>query len=486
MIDLPEYVEGLPNICGSEALVDSFLKTRPLLPPPSARSVDFGRIQSACAVALHMHQPLVPAGGENLGTAELVSNLKRMFGSSDPAESQSAVIFPWCFQRMGQFVPQLLNEGKQPRVMLEYSGTLLHGLRKMGFEEAFEDLRHASRDSRYRHAIEWLGCPWGHALAPSTPPQDYRYHVRAWQHHFASIFGWEALQAVRGFSPTDLALPNHPDVAYEFVKTLRDCGFDWVLVREDSVEEAETGAVPRRKHIPHRLVCRNSSGREVSIIAIILAPDRNGSSVARMEAFNEARSLSRVELAGKRIPPLLAQIANGENGPAMAHEFESKYFETVRENSGADAVLMNVSEYLAHLEAIGIHEKDFPAVQPACQKYVWERFPSGSGPERLAAVIGQLRNENSRFGMEDGVWTNNLSWMRTRAATLDDLDAASAHFQQKIILTDASPDERRYRNALFHLLCGQTSCYRHWKTGMWVDYRREITRRLEAILKYDF
>jgi hypothetical protein len=59
-------------------------------------------------------------------------------------------------------------------------------------------------------------------VAPSTPTQDYRLHVRAWQHHFAAIFGLEALGRVRGFSPAEMALPNHPEVAYAFVKTLND------------------------------------------------------------------------------------------------------------------------------------------------------------------------------------------------------------------------------------------------------------------------
>jgi hypothetical protein len=33
---------------------------------------------------------------------------------------------------MGRLIPQLLMEGLQPRVMLDYSGCLLHGLRQMG------------------------------------------------------------------------------------------------------------------------------------------------------------------------------------------------------------------------------------------------------------------------------------------------------------------------------------------------------------------
>jgi hypothetical protein len=48
-------------------------------------------------------------------------------------------------------------------------------------------------DPGYRWAVEWLGCPWGHCVAPSMPVQDFRLHVRAWQHQFVGVFGLEAL-----------------------------------------------------------------------------------------------------------------------------------------------------------------------------------------------------------------------------------------------------------------------------------------------------
>ena len=128
--------------------------------------------------------------------------------------------------------------------MLEYSGTLLHGLRQMGADDVIDSLQRITCDPDYRRAVEWLGAPWGHAVAPSTPVQDFRLHVRAWQHHFAAIFGLEALARVRGFSPSEMALPNHPDVAYEFVRTLLDCGYQWVLVQEHTVEEPATGTTP--------------------------------------------------------------------------------------------------------------------------------------------------------------------------------------------------------------------------------------------------
>jgi hypothetical protein len=220
MGELPEYVDGLPNLCGSERLVEAAVaagRHRPVVLDET--SVDIAGIDSAFAIALHMHQPLIPAGGPDLRTAAVISNLQWMLKYPDLGDNHNAPAFHWCYKRMGELIPQLLAEGTQPRIMLEYSGTLLHGLRRAGLDDVFDALRPLACDSDLRHAVEWLGCPWGHAVAPSTPVQDYRLHVRAWQHHFAAIFGLEALGRVRGFSPAEMALPNHPDVAYAFVKT---------------------------------------------------------------------------------------------------------------------------------------------------------------------------------------------------------------------------------------------------------------------------
>ena len=215
---LAEYIEGLPNICGSEGLIDQAMAhTGHLYLPDSG--IDFGRARSAFSIALHMHQPLIPAGGGDLRTAAVISNLKYMMDNPGIGDNHNASVFHWCYKRMGEFIPQLVHEGKQPRVMLDYSGTLLHGLRAMGLDDVFDNLKRITLDPAYRRSVEWLGTAWGHAVAPSTPAQDFRLHVRAWQHHFAAIFGLEALSRVRGFSPPEMALPNHPEVAYEFVRT---------------------------------------------------------------------------------------------------------------------------------------------------------------------------------------------------------------------------------------------------------------------------
>ncbi len=486
MSELSENVDGLPNISGHEDTIAQAIADGRARRLYADRGIDFNRIKSACAVALHMHQPLIPAGGGDLKTAALISNLQYMAENPGIGDNHNAPVFRWCYKRMGEFIPQLVGEGKQPRVMLEYSGTLLHGLRRMGADDVIDALRAITCDERFRHCVEWLGCPWGHAVAPSTPIQDFRLHVRAWQHHFAAIFGLEAVSRVRGFSPAEMALPNHPDLAYAFVRTLKECGYQWVLVQEHSVERPDTGQGLQAKHLPHLLVAKSSAGETASIVAIIKTQGSDTKLVAQMQPWYEARGLGRVPLASRSVPQLVTQIADGENGGVMMNEFPPKYLEVAREASHSETPLINASEYLEHLFALGVTEKDLPSLQPLHQKAIWDRMKPGAGPERLAKVIAEAKKADSRFHMEGGSWTNNISWVRGYDNVLQPMEEASARFFATAIERGVPTSEHRYRNALFHLLSSQTSCYRYWGQGLWTDYGREICRRVDEILRCDF
>src|SRR5260370_26168487 len=130
MIDLAEYVDGLPNISGSEERIRQAIqasRTAPLFLPQGASG--FGEINSAFAIALHMHQPLIPAGGPELPTAQVISNLQWMLDNPDSGDNHNARAFLWCYKRMGEFVPQLLHAGFLPRGTLADSVSLLTGFR---------------------------------------------------------------------------------------------------------------------------------------------------------------------------------------------------------------------------------------------------------------------------------------------------------------------------------------------------------------------
>ena len=484
--ELTDYVDGLPNLSGEEVLIARTIAdaaARPVYAIPDSGD-PFAGIQSAFAIALHMHQPLIPAGGEDLRTAALISNLRYMAEHPDIGDGHNAPVFRWCYRRMGEFIPQLIAEGAQPRVMLEYSGTLLYGLREMGADDVIDALRSITVQPRYRDAVEWLGCPWGHVVAPSTPVQDYRLHVRAWQQYFAAMFGLEALGRVRGFSPSEMALPNHPDVAYEFVRTLRDCGYRWVLVQEHTVEELDGRAV-RHLHLPNRLVCTNSRGESASIVALVKTQGSDTKLVGQMQPYYEARGLGRSELAGRSVPPLVTQIADGENGGVMMNEFPPKYFEVVRESSWSTTPMLNGTEYLERLFATGVSEDDLPVIQPLFQGRIWERMSPGDGPERLVGVIEELRREDDRFHMEGGSWTNDISWVQGYDSLLRPMERASALFEQRVLERSVPPTDDAYRNALFHLLTAEGSDFRYWGRGEWTDYGVELARRTTEIVTHD-
>jgi hypothetical protein len=109
----------------------------------------------------------------------------------------------------------------------------------------------------------------------------------------------------------------------------------------------------------------------------------------------------------------------------------------------------------------------------------------GDGPQRLAAAIAQLRHDDGRFHMEGGSWTNDISWVRGYDALLIPMDRASAAFHERVLARNTPTSDPGYRNALFHLLTAQTSCYRYWGQGEWTDYGAELARRTTETIASD-
>jgi hypothetical protein len=480
---IPETVEGLPNISGWETELDATTRQRrPVFLEQTPIRLD--RLQSAFGVALHMHQPLVLDDGD-LRQARIIGNLQYMMERQHIHGNHDAPVFAWCYTRIADFIRELVNAGRHPRVMLDYSGELLFGLRQMQRGDILDNLRSITLDRRYWPCVEWLGTMWGHAVVPSTPVPDIRLHVRAWQHHFAAVFGWEALERVRGFSPPEMHLPNHPDACFEYVQTLRDCGYQWLAVQEHSVEELD-GHGLRERYLPRRLLARNSKGDEASIIALIKTQGSDTKLIGQMQPFHEARGQHPRDQNGKRVPPLVFQISDGENGGVMMNEFPQNYNQVWHQIGTEGVVGLNGTEYLELLGAAGITESEFAPIQPLHQHKIWSQIADRPTPERVNQLIEELRRHDHRFSMEGASWTNNLSWVRGYDNVLDPMNKLSALFHEKT--DNRSVDRRRhaYRNALFHLLTTQTSCYRYWGTqGRWTDYARELCRRGTDILNHD-
>ena len=63
------------------------------------------------------------------------------------------------------------------------------------------------------------------------------------------------------------------------------------------------------------------------------------------------------------------------------------------------------------------------------------------------------------------------------------MDEASSLFHERVLAKGVPADDPRYRNALFHLLTAETSCYRYWGEGIWTAYGNELSRRTSDIAK---
>lgn len=473
--------QGEPVLSGWEQEL-SQLHPLPSSPPPAIAPV-----RAAFACALHMHQPTIPAGeGGNL-----ISHLQYMLMHPDEGDNHNAPQFLWCYRRMGDWIPQLVAEGCQPRIMLDYSGNLLWGLEQMGQEEVLDALRHITVGDTYAPYVEWLGTCWGHAVIPSTPIADIELHIRAWQHQFVALFGIEALQRVQGFSLPEMHLPNHPDTLFTLVSCLKRCGYRWLLVQEHSVEQLDGSPLPyAAKYVPNVLVARNSQGEVAEITVLIKTQGSDTKLVAQMQPYHEAKHLA-THWQASLSPPCVSQIADGENGGVMMNEYARDFmpvWHEIKANPQAGVVGLNGSEYLALLAAQGVTTDHFPRCQAVHQHLLWQALgDSAITPETVAAAIAHLEQTNPHFSMEGASWTNHLSWVKGYETVLQPMERLSAEFHRlydPLVAADPQVTQRpSYREALLYVLTSQTSCFRYWGSGRWTDYAKTICDRGMALLK---
>lgn len=488
-LNAPRLQTSLPAIAGEEAKILEIVNHNDpiFLGSTNLRLED---INAGFACALHMHQPTIPAGRNG----ELISNLQYMYEHPGEGDNHNADPFARCYRRLGEIIPQLLQEGCNPRIMLDYSGNLFWGFQQMGRNDILDNLKNLACNPQYQPYVEWLGTMWSHAVVPSTPIPDLKLQILAWQHHFAAIFGYDALKRVKGFSPPEMHLPNHPDTLYEYIKALKECGYRWLMVQEHSVERLDgSGLWQSQKYIPNRLVARNSQGEVVSITALIKTQGSDTKLVAQMQPYFEAKGLGKQSVGQVSIPSLVTQIADGENGGVMMNEFPRDYIRINQEISAqgggkTGTVPLNGTEYLELIEAAGANPQDYPEIQAVQQHKIWQRVDvNHATPEAVEKAIAELQQIDYRFHMDGASWTDNLSWVQGYENVLEPMNQLSALFHQKyddLVQKNKDITQRPdYQEALLYTMLVETSCFRYWGQGTWTDYARELYRRGEAITK---
>jgi len=476
---------GLPNISGWESdIAEVTNHDRSIFLDRS--TINLSQVKAGFACALHMHQPTIPAGVNG----ELISNLHHMFDHPHDGDNHNAEVFAWCYSRMGEWIPELVNNGCNPRIMLDYSGNLLWGFQQMGRNDILDKLKKITCEAQYQPHVEWLGTMWSHAVVPSTPIPDIKLQIQAWQHYFAAIFGFEALARVKGFSPPEMHLPNNPDTLYEYIKALKECGYRWLLVQEHSVERLDgSGLHHEDKYLPNRLVARNSQGKTISITALIKTQGSDTKLVAQMQPYHEAKGMNQQQIGNLSVPSCVSQIADGENGGVMMNEYARDFqpvWYDIKDNSSV--VGLNGTEYIELIEAAGANPEEYPVCQAVGQHKIWQQVdPNQATPEKVAQAIAHLQSTDHQFHMDGASWTDDLSWVKGYENVLEPMNQLSAMFHQKfdaaVAQDSAVTKTKEYQEALLYVMLVETSCFRYWGQGTWTDYARELFARGEALLK---
>ncbi len=480
-------IQDLPPICGSEFAINKLVNKERESRQFKEKS-RLEHVKSGFACALHMHQPTIPAGKNG----ELISHLQYMFENTSEGDNHNAEPFAQCYKRLAQIIPSLIDEGYDPKIMIDYSGNLLWGIEQMGREDILASLKFLTCDQKVQPHVEWLGTFWSHAVASSTPPSDFKLQITAWQHHFSSLFGENALRRVNGFSLPEMHLPNQPDVLFQLIKSLKECGYRWVMVQEHSVQNLDGSSLrDDQKYIPNMLKAQGSNGETISILSLIKTQGSDTKLVGQMQPYYEAIELNKQNLGQHIIPTLVSQIADGENGGVMMNEFPHAYIQAYKrigpKTNLSPTIAMNGSEYLDFLETLNIDEDNYPLIQGVDQEKIWGKISGPVTPTSVKKAINELKKEDQSFSLSGASWTNDLSWEDGYENVLEPISKLSSYFHETfdhLLLQNPSlTNNHSYQEALLYLLLLETSCFRYWGQGKWTEYAKTIFKKGEEVIR---
>jgi hypothetical protein len=97
-------------------------------------------------------------------------------------------------------------------------------------------------------------------------------------------------------------------------------------------------------------------------------------------------------------------------------------------------------------------------------------------------AIGQLRLEDSRFHVEGGSWTSDLSWVRGYDKVLIPMERASSLFHEQILARRVPSDDPRVPQGAVPPAGRRDQLLPLLGEGVWTAYGAELSRRAADIL----
>ena len=236
--------------------------------------------------------------------------------------NHDAPVFACCYTRIADFIRELVDAGRHPRVMLDYSGELLFGLRQMGRGDMLDNLKSITLETGTGHTSNgWAPC----GGTPSSRPR----RCPTWSFTSApgSTTSPPSSAGTRWARPGFLAARDAPaEPSRRRYATSGRCG-----------NAATTG-----------WWCRSTRSRSWTAMACASATCRSGSwreqrgrggvdhgadqdAGLRHQARRPDAAVLRgagpapARPRGRRVPPIVTQISDGENGGVMMNEFPGNF-----------------------------------------------------------------------------------------------------------------------------------------------------------------
>ncbi|MGB3511718.1 MAG: glycoside hydrolase [Microcoleaceae cyanobacterium] len=304
---------------------------------------------------LHMHQPPIWSNGQLIGNLEKMLN-----GEPNSEEHWNAQWFAQAYKNPARYAKQLTAEGYQPRMIVDYSGVLLEEMAKLSDNGTFSNLHvdgEAMGDvislwrevlTEYSDTVEFTGSAYSHCYFPATPERDHEAQIMEWRRVFADLFGEEALSRVRGFWPPEMGMTGDSAEALRFVRLLKKCGYQWIILPNAALERPEGWSTPELENRVHWLVVE-SEGDSERILCVVRDTDmgiRQQSGQNADGCINDVRY--RGTEVGMKFPALVVPTSDGENGNVMMFEyFKNSFAPLFRERDRwSDIGFMTVSEYI--------------------------------------------------------------------------------------------------------------------------------------------
>ena len=422
---------------------------------------------------LHMHQPLIwfvypknilnPKKWEN---ESLIGNLEKMLyeGNYDALKMAMAYANP------AKFITRLSEDGLDPKIMLDFSGTLLESLERLcssdDFNNSYVRVDMAGRDeqvgniieqykaalAKYPDAIEFTGTGYYHPYFPAIPKEDWGAQIGRWREKFKSLFGEKALSNVKGFWLPEMGIPGEEADLFQLIREIKKAGYKWMIL--PAVENP--GACPlelpsgewnrfRIFNEPHALSA-TSGGETESIVAVVREPGiDHQSGCGAGGVYDKANWVIRERAAMKAniSPALLVPTSDGENGNVMMNQFFFDSFTPFYSRFADDKVSsLCVSEYLEAMQ------------KKILGKIDWERASSAFSPIRIKK--------------KGGSWIGgHQQWLEgdRRLAIKRKMDKLS----ERLHKFDKLKGRPAYREAEDAVLNSETSCYVYWGSDFWFD-----------------